>query len=109
MTRKADGWTKTQRVVAVVAGLLAILGTVAGYTAAAAHVAVQVMEIERRPRVDSIADALRAEQNARFRESQNAIERLRAREDSLNHEILRRLDCALFDLPRDCRHVLAPR
>lgn len=97
-----DRLTRAQKSVAIAAGVVALFGTCAAYTATSARVIVQVMDLERRARVDSIAAALRSEQAG-------AIHRTQARQDSINYEILRKLDCALFELPRGCRDVLSPR
>src|SRR5690606_32957296 len=97
-----DRLSRTQKIVAICVGVVTIVGTCAAYTAASARMAVQVMGLERRARVDSIAAALRSEQGA-------AIQRSQARQDSINYEILRKLDCALFELPRGCRDQLSPR
>lgn len=97
-----DRLSRAQKIVTLAGGILAVIGTCAAYTAASARVAVQVMGLERRARVDSIAAALRSEQGA-------VIQRSQARQDSINYEILRKLDCALFELPRGCRDQLSPR
>ena len=97
-----DRLSRAQKIVAICVGVMTIVGTCAAYTAASARMAVQVMEIERRPRVDSIAATLREEHSM-------AIRRVEARQDSITYEILRKLDCALFELPRGCRDQLSPR
>lgn len=97
-----DRLSRAQKIVGLTIGVVGLVGTCAAYTATAAQLAVQVMEIERRPRVDSIAATLREEHSM-------AIRRVEARQDSITYEILRKLDCALFELPRGCRDQLSPR
>jgi acetylglutamate kinase len=54
--------------------------------------------IERKEDHDADIDQLRAEQEA-----------ARSAQAVINDQLLRKLDCALFDLPRNCRETMAPR
>jgi hypothetical protein len=45
----------------------------------------------------------------RNHELEAAIVKIKWEQDQVNYEMLRKLDCALFDLPRDCRERMAPR
>ena len=48
---------------------------------------------------------LAAERAARI----GADSMIRAEQAKVNNEIMRKLDCSLFDLPKGCRDTMAPR
>lgn len=85
---QSNGYSKASKVLGVVVLALTLLGmTLAG----GKDVAVRLWGLT--PQEAHDAD----------------VARIRARQDSINTQMLRKLDCALFDLPRDCRSTLAPR
>ena len=50
-------------------------------------------------------EQLQAEERARIAADTTIVRLLNAREESLQ----RKLDCALFDLPKNCRSTMSPR